>query len=394
MARISTYPKDTNISLTDKLLGTDADNSSVTKNFEISDLIDFFEANIPPFLIWRGTWSNIIGYEIGDVVEFNNSSYVCIVPINRSPADNPTIDTTSWDLLSGLVWRGPWVFGSGYVVNDVVEYLGSSYICTIAISNSVFPPPADQSRWDLLAEKGDTGPQGPVGPAGPIGLVWRGDWSGDNEYLPTDAVSYQGSSYYCLNEILTSILPPPSDPTNWDLLAEKGDEGPQLPQSAFTVKVNNTNATAVPLETTYTSFGLQTLIDDPSFSDNQTPTGTVNKSYNWHQIGNLVTVNISVEYATWLVETGEWIRFNLPSDMPDPVVPTGFGSSNRVLYTGVGSAYETDISITQTTGAQTMSLMRANGTLEPLGFHFLIPYTIDALNPFKVFRMTLQYFTE
>lgn len=44
MAKISTYPKDTNISLTDKLLGTDSDNSLLTKNFEISDFITFLES--------------------------------------------------------------------------------------------------------------------------------------------------------------------------------------------------------------------------------------------------------------------------------------------------------------------------------------------------------------
>jgi hypothetical protein len=41
MGLISTYPKDLNISLTDKLLGTDADSSSATKNFEIADFITF-----------------------------------------------------------------------------------------------------------------------------------------------------------------------------------------------------------------------------------------------------------------------------------------------------------------------------------------------------------------
>jgi hypothetical protein len=44
MAFISSYPKDTNISLSDKLLGTDAENSLLTKNFEISDFIDFIES--------------------------------------------------------------------------------------------------------------------------------------------------------------------------------------------------------------------------------------------------------------------------------------------------------------------------------------------------------------
>lgn len=44
MGKISTYPKDTNISLTDKLLGTDAQSSSSTKNFEISDFISFIQS--------------------------------------------------------------------------------------------------------------------------------------------------------------------------------------------------------------------------------------------------------------------------------------------------------------------------------------------------------------
>lgn len=44
MGFISGYLKDTNISLTDKLLGTDADNSLLTKNFEISDLISFIKS--------------------------------------------------------------------------------------------------------------------------------------------------------------------------------------------------------------------------------------------------------------------------------------------------------------------------------------------------------------
>jgi hypothetical protein len=38
MAKISTYPIDTNVSLSDKLIGTDSDNNNETKNFTISSL--------------------------------------------------------------------------------------------------------------------------------------------------------------------------------------------------------------------------------------------------------------------------------------------------------------------------------------------------------------------
>ena len=43
MAKISTYPKDTNISLSDKLLGTDAESSLATKNYEIGDFVTFIQ---------------------------------------------------------------------------------------------------------------------------------------------------------------------------------------------------------------------------------------------------------------------------------------------------------------------------------------------------------------
>jgi len=42
MARITTYATDTNISELDKLVGTDADDASKTKNFLISTLADYF----------------------------------------------------------------------------------------------------------------------------------------------------------------------------------------------------------------------------------------------------------------------------------------------------------------------------------------------------------------
>ena len=250
---------------------------------------------------------------------------------------------------------------------------------------------------DILSlGSGEVGPTGPQGPVGPIGLVWRGAWGDIDAYVLSDAVSYNGSSYYCYVEYISSDTPPDVDTASWSLLAEKGDtgpEGPQQPQVAYSVKVNNTGSTAVPVTTNYRAPGLQVFPTDPIFSDSQTPTGTVNKSYNWERIGNLVTVNISVEYASYTVATGVWIRFNMPTDLPTPVIPTGFTGSDRVIYTGVGSSYTTDSSITQTAGTQTVSLMRANSSSEPAGYHFIIPYTIEAGSPFKVFRMTLQYFT-
>lgn len=45
MARIPTYSTDTNISASDKLLGTDADNANATKNFTVGELKTFVNDN-------------------------------------------------------------------------------------------------------------------------------------------------------------------------------------------------------------------------------------------------------------------------------------------------------------------------------------------------------------
>ena len=46
MARIATYALDTSISNLDKLVGTDAEDSSITKNYQINSLISFIAANL------------------------------------------------------------------------------------------------------------------------------------------------------------------------------------------------------------------------------------------------------------------------------------------------------------------------------------------------------------
>lgn len=68
-------------------------------------------------------------------------------------------------------WRG--VFDvSGeieYVAGDVVEFDGSSYVCLV--DGTVGSPADYPSRWDLLAATGATGPTGSTGPTGPTGAT-------------------------------------------------------------------------------------------------------------------------------------------------------------------------------------------------------------------------------
>lgn len=67
--------------------------------------------------------------------------------------------------------------------------------------------------------QGPMGPQGSPGPVGPSGLEWKGQWSSSITYEPNDAVSNDGTTYFCITENTNS--PPtglPTDP-NWAILS-------------------------------------------------------------------------------------------------------------------------------------------------------------------------------
>lgn len=85
----------------------------------------------------------------------------------------------------GMTFRGPWVFGASYVVDDAVSHNGASWMALQATS-STEPSDAATTVWSKLSAKGEqgiqgvqgvqgpigaTGPAGPQGPTGPQGLT-------------------------------------------------------------------------------------------------------------------------------------------------------------------------------------------------------------------------------
>jgi len=69
---------------------------------------------------------------------------------------------------AGLYWKGAWVSGTSYVVNDAVGYSGASYFCILATSGTSNPTVAT-TNWALLASQGAVGPTGPTGATGATG---------------------------------------------------------------------------------------------------------------------------------------------------------------------------------------------------------------------------------
>jgi hypothetical protein len=67
--------------------------------------------------------------------------------------------------------------------------------------------------------KGDTGATGAQGP----GFIWRSDWNALASYLTNDVVFFGGSSYIALRG--NSGAEPSTSPSDWDLVAARGDTG-------------------------------------------------------------------------------------------------------------------------------------------------------------------------
>jgi hypothetical protein len=154
---------------------------------------------------------------------------------------------------------------------------------------------------------------------------------------------------------------------------------------AYTFRVNNTNATANSTETTYKALGKQTLSTTFfTWTGTTAPSGTATASYNYTQMGNIVTVNVKILYtvAGTLITA---LSIPFPSDLPTPIQPTGFTISNEKLYIGVGQLSTSKTVISGTMGTSAIRNNNANN-----GFEFVIA---GASANVITLEATLTYFT-
>ena len=102
-------------------------------------------------------------------------------------------------------------------------------------------------------------------------------------------------------------------------------------QGAYTVLANNTNASAIPTEKVYRQSNIQILSGTGmGVTGGTLPSGTQTHSYRWSQLGNLVTVSISLSFSVAGVCSGITIPF---SNMPD--IPQQPNHAN--IYNVVGN---------------------------------------------------------
>lgn len=128
----------------------------------------------------------------------------------------------------------------------------------------------------------------------------------------------------------------------------------QLP--AYSIMGNNTNAEANPTAVYYKdTAGVYT--GTITWTGTTAPSGATTHTYRWTRIGNLVSLSVSLVYAT--SGTGlTGVVVTIPSDAPTPVEPTGLTAASNPMYVSTFGSFQTLTS--GTLGNAPRSLMRNN----------------------------------
>ena len=184
---------------------------------------------------WRGAWVSTTGYAVSDAVNYNGSSWIAVNPNTGSV---PANGGANWDLLAQKGDVGPQGVPGAKGDPGTTGATGPTGPqgpkgdpgANGATGPQGIPgvagPKGDAGLTGATGTTGGTGPQGIQGAGGPkgdTGIIWRGTWLSTSNYVVSDAVSYNGSSWTA-RSASTGSAPAPSN-ANWDLVAQKGDLG-------------------------------------------------------------------------------------------------------------------------------------------------------------------------
>ena len=155
--------------------------------------------------------------------------------------------------------------------------------------------------------------------------------------------------------------------------------------SAYSMVANNTASTASATEFTFRKWDLATYGGTIAWVGTTAPTTITAQSYSGQQVGNMVSINLSVVYTT--AGAGDTqVTLTLPSDFPTPVSPTGFTTALDVIAYGTGQIMA-NTAQTVATGARGCFLRRnaANN-----GYEFFLNVSIATAARVVMLNLTYQ----
>ena len=104
---------------------------------------------------WRGTWQTSTAYETDDVVEFGGSTFIAVANVASNNIQDPKASAAFEFMTVGLVFKGNFSSTTSYQKGDVVNYNNATFVLTFLggynqslVANT--PAPDTSSKWQIM----------------------------------------------------------------------------------------------------------------------------------------------------------------------------------------------------------------------------------------------------
>ena len=125
-----------------------------------------------------GDWTSAIDYNLGDIVKYNGSLWLCS---DSHISTNFTSDVSNWTTFSETAsYQGDWASATDYTPGAIVSYNGNAHKCILA-HTSQGTLEDNSSNWELYRH----------------GYYKTGNWTSAFTYRLNDLVKYGGSIFRC-----------------------------------------------------------------------------------------------------------------------------------------------------------------------------------------------------
>ena len=170
---------------------------------------------------WKGEWIGGTDYIVDDMISYKGSTYVClrthtsVTFTNDLAGTDVTPAKPKWKKQSeGKVWTGDWATSTDYAIGNLVKYGASIYECT---------------EGHTSAATFSSGQDGLVADIGKWKLVavssadWKYNWTPNTLYRTNDLVRYNGKVYKAVNQHVsaaTTTLGLEANQLDWEVLSD------------------------------------------------------------------------------------------------------------------------------------------------------------------------------